>query len=92
MQQIEQRKNKIKSKLFSFCLELNFKWIYLIGQVSGSLLGLLLLGLVVVQAQDDAAAGGDGAAPAAGDDGGAGGEDGPDEAWEYVEFLKDEVK
>ena len=67
MQQIEQRKNKIKSKLSSFCLELNFKWIYLIGQVSGSLLGLLLLGIVVVQAQDDAAAGGDGAAPAAGD-------------------------
>jgi len=62
-----------------------------VAMVSGSLLGLLLLGLVVVQAQDDAAAGGDGAAPAAGDDGGAGGEDGPDEAWEYVEFLKDEV-
>ncbi len=62
-------------------------------QVSGSLLGLLLLGLVVVQAQDDAGGdGGDAAAPDAGDEGGAGGEEGPDEAWEYVEFLKKEVK
>lgn len=61
-------------------------------QVSGSLLGLLLLGLVVVQGQDDPAAGGDGAAPDAGEDGGAGGDEGPDEAWEYVEFLKTEVK
>lgn len=59
-------------------------------QVSRSLLGLLLLGLVV--AQDDAAAEGDAAAPDAGDEGGAGGEEGPDEAWEYVDFLKKEVK
>jgi len=59
--------------------------------VSGSLLGLLLLGLVLVHAQDDAAAADDDAAPAAGDDGGAGGDEGPDEAWEYVEFLKEEV-
>ena len=61
-------------------------------QVSRSLLGLLLLGLVVVQAQDDAAAEGDAAAPEAGDEGGAGGDEGPDEAWEYVDFLKTEVK
>ena len=31
MQQIEQRKNKIKSKLSSFSLELKLKFIYLIG-------------------------------------------------------------
>ena len=61
-------------------------------QVSRSLLGLLLLGLALVQAQDDAAAEGDAAAPEAGDEGGAGGDEGPDEAWEYVEFLKTEVK
>ena len=46
----------------------------------------------MVQAQDDAAAEGDAAAPEAGDEGGAGGDEGPDEAWEYVEFLKTEVK
>ena len=46
----------------------------------------------MVQGQDDPAAGGDGAAPDAGEDGGAGGDEGPDEAWEYVDFLKTEVK
>ena len=52
-----------------------------------------MLGLALVRAQDDPAAGDEGGAPdAGGEEGGDGGGEGADEAWEYVEFLKQEVK
>ena len=60
---------------------------------------MLLLVLAVAQAQDDAPAEGDAAEgdAAGGDAAGAEGKsaedgDGDEEAWQYVEFLKGEVK
>ena len=79
---------------FSLSSELNVIKIFINWtQVSGSLLRLLVLGLALVRAQDDPAAGDEGGAPdAGGEEGGDGGGEGADEAWEYVEFLKQEVK